>query len=106
MIFPIVIAFSFHLPSPARDDDHWLAPDKVKHFFSAAFVQTVSYGSLRAMRVGNGAALAGATAVTATVSIGKEVWDAQGHGTPSVRDVVWDMAGAGAVSVLLSHTVR
>jgi uncharacterized protein YfiM (DUF2279 family) len=106
MIFPIVIAFSFHLPAPARDEDRWLAPDKVKHFFSAAFVQSVSYGTLRALRAGNGSALLGASAVTATVSIGKEVWDANGHGTPSVRDVVWDAAGAGAISVLLSHTVR
>lgn len=106
MIFPIVIAFSLHFPVAARDEDRWLAPDKVKHFFAAAFVQSVSYGTLRSMRVGNGAALAGASAVTATVSIGKEVWDAHGHGTSSVRDVVWDAAGAGAASLLLSHTVK
>ena len=106
MIFPIVIAFSMHLSLPARDDDRWFAPDKVKHFFSAAFVQSVSYGTFRTMRASNNGALIGASAVTATVSIGKEVWDAHGHGTPSVRDLTWDLAGAGAVSLLLSHTVR
>lgn len=106
MIFPIVIAFSFHLPAPARDQDRWIAPDKVKHFFSAAFVQSVSYGALRTMGAGNGSALVGASAVTVAVSVGKEVWDAQGHGTPSVRDVAWDVAGAGSISVLLARTVR
>ena len=106
MIFPIVLAFSFHLGSASVDSDRWLAPDKVKHFFSAAFVQSATYGTLRAAHARHEAALLGASAVTATISVGKEVWDAHGHGTPSVRDLVWDAAGAGAASALLSHTIR
>jgi uncharacterized protein YfiM (DUF2279 family) len=106
MIFPIVVAFSLHFGSASTDGDQWIAPDKVKHFFSAAFVQSVSYGTLRAAHVGHGAALTGASAVTTSISVGKEVWDAHGHGTPSVRDLVWDAAGAAAASALLCHTIR
>jgi len=106
MILPIVFAFTLHLPAPGGDNDRWLAPDKVKHFFTAAFVQSVAFGSLRAVRVGQGAALVGASAVTATASIGKEIWDAHGHGTPSARDLTWDAAGAGAATLLLLHTSK
>lgn len=106
MIIPIVIAFTLHLSAPDGDGDRWLAPDKVKHFFTAAFVQSVAFGSLRAVRVGHGAALAGASAVTAAVSVSKEVWDARGHGTPSARDLTWDAAGAGAATLLLVHTSK
>src|SRR3954465_3152503 len=106
MIFPIVIASTLHARAPSTDGDRWLAADKVKHFFSAAFVQSVSYGALRAAHASHGGALTGGSGVTAPVSIGKGVWDARGHGTPSARDLVGDAAGAGAASTLLSHTIR
>ncbi len=90
-------------PHPA---DAWLGQDKVKHFFSAFFVQSLTYGALRATGVSHGLSLSGATAASATASIGKEVWDLHGHGTPSVRDLVWDAAGAGAATSLLVRVQR
>ena len=106
MILPIVVAFTLHLPATRADDDRWLAPDKVKHFFTAGFVQSVAFASLRSVRVGQGAALLGASAITAGVSVGKEIWDAHGHGTPSARDLTWDVAGAGAATLLLERTAK
>lgn len=89
-----------------RADDGWFSADKAKHFLTAAFVQSLAYGSLRAVGANHGAALAGATLTTAVVGVGKEVYDAHNGGDPSVRDLAWDAAGAGAVSLLLAHTTR
>ena len=102
-MLPIVFAFTFKLHAPDGADP-WFGPDKVKHFFTAAFVQSFSYGALRTTGLGNGPSLGGATVVTAAASFGKELWDARGRGTPSARDLVWDAAGAGAASLLLIKT--
>lgn len=90
--------------SPASPNDPWLSEDKLKHFFTSAFVQSMGYGSLRAAGVAHGTALGLATTVTAAAGGGKELWDRRGGGTASVRDLVWDAAGAGAVTVLLVRT--
>lgn len=106
----LLVAFSIHLGSgaqPARAasaSDPWFGGDKLKHFFTAAFVQSVAYTTLRATGVDNGPSLAGASAATVGVSVGKELWDRAGHGTPSVRDLTWDVAGAGVASVLLNRS--
>lgn len=84
--------------------DRWLGADKLKHFLTSAFVQSVGYSALRATGVRNGPALAGATAVTLTVGAGKELWDRAGHGDPSVRDFTWDVLGAGAASLMLNRS--
>jgi putative lipoprotein len=83
--------------------DGWFGADKLQHFFSSAFVQSVSYGALRGVGAGRGGALAGASAATAAVGVGKEVYDARHHGDVSRRDLTWDAAGAGAVSLLLAR---
>lgn len=86
--------------------DRWFAGDKVRHFFTSAMLQSLGYGTLRAMDVEHGAALAGASVVTAGFGIGKEFSDRRrGYGF-SVRDLVWDAAGAVAISVLLTRTER
>lgn len=92
--------------SPTSAGDAWLSQDKVKHFFTSAFVQGMGYGSLRAAGVAHGAALGLATTATVAAGGGKELWDLRGGGTPSVRDLAWDAAGAGAMTVLLVRTGR
>ena len=92
MIVPLALALS--LTTPPRD--RWFGADKLKHFFVAAFTQTVTYSALQAAKVRHGPALAGASAVTAAVSVAKEVHDRRSNGLFSVRDLVWDAAGAGA----------
>lgn len=86
--------------------DPWFGPDKVRHFFTSALVQSLGYGALRAVDVEHGAALASATVITSGFGLGKELHDRRrGYGF-SVRDLVWDAAGAAAISVLLAHTER
>lgn len=96
----------FSLSPMSLPADRWLAPDKVQHFLSSAFVQSMSYGALRTTGLSHGAALAGASAATAVAGVGKEVRDQRTRGEFSVRDLVWDAAGAGAATVLLVRTQR
>jgi uncharacterized protein YfiM (DUF2279 family) len=100
-----LLVFSLHQP-PAGSADGWLSADKLQHFFSSAFVQSISYGALRGVGAGHAGALAGASVTTAAVGVGKELYDARHRGDPSARDLVWDAAGAGAVSLLLVRTAR
>jgi uncharacterized protein YfiM (DUF2279 family) len=95
----------FPMPDAPRADP-WFGPDKVQHFFTSALIQSLGYGTLRALDVEHRGALAGASAVTAGFGIGKELRDrGQGYGF-SVRDLVWDAAGAVTVSLLLARTER
>jgi putative lipoprotein len=102
----LLLVLSLNGSSATRPDDGWFSTDKVKHFLTSAFVQSLAYGSLRGVGASHGTALLGATITTAAVGVGKEVYDARSGGDPSVRDLAWDAAGAGAVSLLLSHTAR
>jgi uncharacterized protein YfiM (DUF2279 family) len=102
VIVPLVLSLS--LTAPPKD--RWWGADKLKHFFVAAFTQTVSYSALQAAKVRHGPALAGASAITAVVSVAKEVHDRRTTGLFSVRDLVWDAAGAGAATILVSKSVR
>jgi uncharacterized protein YfiM (DUF2279 family) len=100
-----VSAAPFPMPSAPRADP-WFGPDKIQHFFTSALIQSLGYGTLRALDVEHRGALAGASAVTAGFGIGKELRDrGRGHGF-SVRDLVWDAAGAVTVSLLLARTER
>jgi uncharacterized protein YfiM (DUF2279 family) len=87
-------------------DAGWFAPDKAKHFFTSAFVQSVAFSGLRAARVGKTGSLVGATVVSGTVAVGKEWYDSRCGGDPSVKDLAADGAGILAASLLLGHTVR
>ena len=98
------LVFSF-APS-ALPSDRWFAPDKVQHFLSAAFVQSVSYGALRTTGLSHGTSLAGATFTTVVVGVGKETHDLRTRGEFSVRDLAWDAAGGAAATVLLVRTQR
>jgi uncharacterized protein YfiM (DUF2279 family) len=94
----------FSLAPFASPGDNWFAPDKVQHFFSSAFVQTMSYGALRTTGLDHRAALTGATITTATVGIGKEYHDLLTHDDFSYRDLTWDAIGAGAATLVLVRT--
>ena len=97
------LLFSLVLAPPG---DEWFARDKLKHFLVSAFTQSVAYASLQAAGADRTTALAGATAATLGVGIGKEWLDRRGGGAFSGRDLVWDAAGAGAATVLLLRTER
>lgn len=102
----LVLLLGLHASGDHPGGDSWFGVDKVKHFFVAAFVQNVGYAAVRATGASHGASLAAATAATAGISVGKEVWDRRGGGTPSFRDLTWDAAGAGAATLLLRRSVH
>ena len=101
MIAQLALALSLNAPP-----DNWFGSDKLKHFFIAAFTQTVAYSALQAARVDHDPALIGAWAITATVSVAKEVHDRRSYGLFSYRDLVWDAAGAGVATLVIAKTVR
>jgi len=83
--------------------DRWFARDKARHFGTSAAIQLMGYGILRIAgmsRVRSGLA---ASLVTASAGVGKELWDRQGHGDASARDLVWDglglLAGSGLAKI-------
>jgi uncharacterized protein YfiM (DUF2279 family) len=90
----------------AAPRDSWFGADKLKHFFVAAFTQSVAYSALQASHIRHDRALAGAWAVTAAVSVAKELRDSRTTGLFSVRDLVWDAAGAGLATVLIDRSAR
>ena len=98
-----VLLFSVLLGPPA---DGWFGRDKVKHFLMSAFAQSATFATLQAAGADRGAALAGASAATATLGVAKELADRRRGGPFSVRDLTWDAAGAGAASLLLVRTQR
>ncbi|MBC7789504.1 MAG: hypothetical protein H7Z74_06140 [Anaerolineae bacterium] len=103
MIVTLALVLSLQ-SQPSRD--RWFGPDKVKHFFIAAFLQSVSYSALRAANTRHGLSMAGATATTTVFSIGKEFSDRRKYGEFSFRDLVYDAGGAAAASTLLVRTER
>ena len=98
-----VLLFSVLLGPPG---DGWFGRDKVKHFLMSAFAQSATFATLQAAGAERGAALAGASAATATLGVAKELADRRRGGPFSVRDLTWDAAGAGAASLLLVRTQR
>jgi uncharacterized protein YfiM (DUF2279 family) len=99
-----LLVFSLHFHDEHPGGDRWFSSDKAKHFFTAAFVQSASYGGLRYLGVGRNSSLAGATAVSAAVGLGKEIHDARIGGKASSKDLTWDAAGMIAASALLRRT--
>jgi uncharacterized protein YfiM (DUF2279 family) len=81
--------------------DSWFASDKAKHFFTAALVQSATFGGLRATGMTQHQSLIGATVVTSGISVGKELSDRHSGGQFSLKDLTWDGAGMVSMTALL-----
>ena len=99
-----LLVFSLHFRDEHSGGDRWFSADKAKHFFTAAFVQSASYGGIRSLGVSHRSSLAGATVIGGAVSIGKEVSDSRSGGKASGKDLVWDAGGMIAATALLRRT--
>lgn len=97
----LLLALSFQAVS---SPDRWFSADKVQHFFIGTFVQSASFGVLRAAKVEKQPALIAASALSAAAAIGKEVRDRGGRGDVSVKDAGWTLMGAAAISPVLART--
>jgi uncharacterized protein YfiM (DUF2279 family) len=93
-------------PPAPRADDPWLGSDKLRHFVLAGLVQGAAFGAATTAGVRQRSALVSASAVTAVVSIGKEVHDRRRGGRVSGRDLAWDAAGGALWGVLLARSGR
>ena len=102
----LVLLFTLGAGPQEHAHDGWFGPDKLQHFFASAFVQSLSYATLRRAGAEHGPALIGASLTSAVVGVGKEVHDLHRKGEFSLRDLTWDAAGAGSASILLVRTVR
>ena len=102
----LVLLFTLHFGDAPASGDRWLSADKAKHFFTSAFVQSASFSAFREVRVSRKGSLIGATAMSAAVGVGKELYDRKFGGDPSFRDLAADGAGILAATVLLRRTER
>ncbi|NUQ19843.1 MAG: hypothetical protein HOQ09_02670 [Gemmatimonadaceae bacterium] len=96
------------VPAVARAQsrtDAWFGPDKVKHFFTTALIQSLAYSVAQVTTRGpRSSLLLSASVASAAVGIGKEMHDRRSYGLFSVRDLAWDAAGAGTASLMLART--
>jgi putative lipoprotein len=102
----LMLVFALHLGPEHPGGDSWFGADKAKHFFTAAFVQTLSFGALRSTRLSPNASMAGATLVSSAASIGKELNDRASGSGFSLKDLTYDGAGIVGATVLLRRTER
>jgi putative lipoprotein len=100
----LLLVFTLHLGPNQAAGDRWFGPDKAKHFFMAAFVESGAFSGLRLTGMHRTPALNGAIGVAAGVSLGKEVYDRYSGGDASFKDLMWDGIGMAAAGVLLHQT--
>ena len=100
----LLLVFTLHRGGNHVAADRWFGPDKAKHFFMAAFVETATFSGLRLTGMHRTPALESAIGVAAGASVGKEVYDRFSGGDPSLKDLAWDGVGMAAAGVLLHQT--
>jgi uncharacterized protein YfiM (DUF2279 family) len=106
-LFGLCVAVNLVYAQAAVVRDSWFSPDKIKHFFMSAFIESVTYSALQAARMNHRPALVSAIGVTMAIGVGREIHDKRTPGNIfSVRDLTWDAVGATAGAVLLSQTRR
>jgi putative lipoprotein len=105
--WPLLLSLTATLADPrivcadSANADPWFGRDKLIHFSASASLAVVGYASAsmltenRPTRIGAGAALA------VSAGVAKELWDLDGHGDASWRDLSWDLVGA-ATGLLVS----
>ena len=86
--------------------DTFLGPDKVKHFFMSAFLESVGFSGMQIAGANRSVSLGAAVTVTAAAGVARELHDKRTKGLFSFGDLTWDALGIGAAALLLSHTQR
>ena len=99
------LTLAFVLTLQGNPTDGWFGADKIKHFLLAGFVQSAGYSALRATSIDHRSSLIGATALSAGISVAKELSDRRSTGF-SVRDLTWDAAGIGVSTALIDRIQR
>jgi len=103
VLFCIAVPLHAQKPKPA---DPVFGVDKVKHFFIAGFVESMTFAGMQAVGSSRSTARISAISATAIVSLGREIHDRKTKGLFSVRDLAWDVIGASAALLVLNKTQR
>ncbi len=103
---PVLPAVAHAQEKHKRTDDALFGPDKLKHFFIAGFVESMTFAGSQAIGANRGAARGAAIGVTAAVSVGREIHDRKTKGLFSIRDLAWDALGATAALIVLNKTQK
>lgn len=107
LVLAMVLA-SVTPPRPAQaqtaDADPWWGQDKALHFSASASLAVVGYAGTSMGTDSRPARAAGGAALAVGAGVAKELWDLDGHGDASWKDLSWDLIGA-ATGVLFSFAV-
>jgi putative lipoprotein len=87
------LALIFALSAHAAEPDSWFGNDKALHFGFSGALAIGGYGAATAFSESSSVRLGYGASVALLAGVGKELWDASGHGTPSLRDFTWDLVG-------------
>lgn len=92
--FAVLLAsVAWPLPSRARAQDAWVGRDKALHFGVSAAIAASAYGVSAIWIERPAFRFLTGSAVALAAGAGKEIWDATGHGDPSLKDFTWDVVG-------------
>jgi putative lipoprotein len=95
-------------PRAARADsanaDPWFGRDKLIHFAASGSLAVVGYANASMLTENRPARLGAGAALAVGAGVAKELWDLDGHGDASWRDLSWDLIGA-ATGLLVSFGV-
>jgi putative lipoprotein len=86
------------------DADPWWGRDKALHFSASASLAVVGYAGTSMGTESRAARAAGGAALAVGAGVAKELWDLDGHGDASWKDLTWDLIGA-TTGVLISLAV-
>lgn len=85
----------------AQEADPWWGRDKLLHFSATGSLAVIGYANASMLTESRPARAVTGGALAVSVGAAKELWDLDGHGDASWRDLTWDVVGA-ATGVLLS----
>jgi uncharacterized protein YfiM (DUF2279 family) len=97
---------SVHDAVVAGPPDSFVGPDKVKHFMMSAFLESMGFAALQALKVDRSASIGAATAATLGIGFARELHDRKATGLFSLGDLTWDGLGVASALLLISHTQR
>jgi putative lipoprotein len=101
IVLAVVVTLLGPLAAQADDTDRWLGPDKALHFGVSTGLAAGSYAGASLFLDQRWQRATAAAGFTLSLGAAKELYDATGHGDPSLRDFTWDMLGC-AVGVGVS----
>jgi putative lipoprotein len=76
-----------------EDRDPWFGHDKALHFGASVMLASGGYAATSLVTDDRRVRLAVGGGFALSLGVAKELWDLEGHGDPSWRDLTWDVVG-------------